>query len=207
MSNHGESTVAARNPIGRSFLYFARCVAHPGEAFRLLQSEASFLPGFFLNALKWVLAWFYVFYLYRTNQVYFIPPWLAIPADSFRFYLLFYYIPYGIVFWILVSGVVQTLSLAFRGKGSFTATLNIVGIMIFTPFVFIDTIDALFMILNGGNWALIFNSITRSVMVAWGAALLAVGLRVIHDLSPAKSIAISILVSAFSIFVNVIFVR
>ena len=207
MSDHQGTQLTLKHPIVRSFFYFARCVTHPVRAFTLLQSETSFMPGFFLNALKWVLAEFYVYYLYRTNQVFFIPPWLAIPVDSFRYYLLFYYIPYGIVFWILVAGVVQTLSMAFRGKGSFTATLNIVGIMIFTPFVFIDTIDALFMILNGGNWAIVFNSITRSVMVAWGAALLTLGLRVMHGLSLVKAIAIAILVSAFSIFVNVIFVR
>ena len=195
------------NPVARSFRYFALAVTRPGIAFKKLESEEGFFPGFFLNALKWVLCEFYVYYLYRTNQVFFIPPWVAIPADSFRYWLLFYYIPYGIVFWILVAGLVQTLSLVLGGRGSFTGTLNIVGIMIFTPFVFIDTIDALFIILNGGNWSVVFNSITRTILVVWGTVLLTVGLRVMHRLSVIRAVAISILVSVFGIFVNVIFVR
>jgi hypothetical protein len=42
--------------------------------------------------------------------------------------------------------------------------------MVFTPFVFIDTIDALFMILSGGNWSVVFMTTTRIVLVAGGAA-------------------------------------
>jgi hypothetical protein len=52
------------------------------------------------------------------------------------------------------------------------------------------------MILNGGNWAVVFNSITRSILVAWGAVLLVVGLRVVHALFLAKAVAIAIVVSA-----------
>jgi hypothetical protein len=120
---------------------------------------------------------------------------------------LFYYIPYGIFAWIFTAGVVQTLSTALGGQDKFTSTLNIVGVMIFTPFVFIDTIDALFIILNGGNWNIVFNSITRTLYVLWSGVLLVFGLKEIHELNTAKSILIAVLVIPLTIFVNLIFIR
>jgi hypothetical protein len=172
-----------------------------------MKEERTFAVGFFLNTLKWVLCEFYVFYLFKTDQVLFIEPWLNIPVDQYRYYELFFYIPYGIMAWIFSAGVVQTFSTALGGKGTFTSTLNIVGIMIFTPFVFIDTIDALFMILNAGDWNIVFNSITRSIYVIWSGVLLVFGLIEIHDMKAIRSTAIALFVMPLSIFVNVIFVR
>lgn len=193
--------------IRRSFSYFAQSVVNPRGAFSLLKKETSFSVGFFLNALKWVLCEIYVYYLYRTNQVLFIEPWLNIPAQQFRYYELFFYIPYGILVWIFTAGVVQTLATALGGKGTYTSTLNIVGLMIFTPFVFIDTIDALFMIFNAGDWNIIFNSVTRTIYVGWSGVLLVFGLNIIHELKTARSTIIAMLVLPLTIVVNLIFVR
>jgi hypothetical protein len=182
-------------------------VIAPRKAFSLLQEENTFAVGFFLNSLKWVLCEFYVYYLFTTNQVLFTEPWLNIPVERYRFYELFFYIPYGILAWIITAGVVQTLSTAFGGKGTFTGTLNAVGMMIFTPFVFIDSIDALFIILNAGDWNIVFNSITRSLYVMWSGILLVFGLHIIHDLKIAKSVVIAVITIPLSIFINLIFVR
>ena len=193
--------------IPHSFTYFGQSVINPIKAFTLLKKETSFSVGFFLNALKWVLCEFYVFYLFKTNQILFIEPWLNIPADQYRYYQLFFYIPYGILVWIFSAGVVQTLATALGGKGTFTSTLNISGIVVFTPFVFIDTIDALFMIFNTGDWNIVFNSITRSIYVLWSGILLVFGLNIIHELKTVKSICIALLTMPLGIFVNVIFIR
>lgn len=193
--------------ITRSFGYFTESIFHPGRAFNRLKDENSFRVGFFLNALKWVLCEFYVYYLYKTNQVLFLAPWIHIPAGEYRFYQLFFYIPYGILAWIFTAGVIQTISITLGGKGSFTETLNIVGVMIFTPFVFIDTIDAVFILLNGGDWNLVFNSITRTLYVFWSGALLVFGLQEIHQMRIKKSIAVALLIIPLSIFINVIFIR
>jgi hypothetical protein len=139
--------------------------------------------------------------------VLFIEPWLNIPVEQYRYYELFFYIPYGIMAWIFTVGVVQTISTALGGKGTFTGTLNIVGIMIFTPFVFIDTIDALFMIINAGDWNIVFNSITRTLYVLWSGVLLVFGLMEIHELKAVKSMMIALFVIPLTIFVNLIFVR
>ncbi len=193
--------------IRRSFAYFAQSVVNPRKAFTLLKEERTFSVGFFLNALKWVLCEFYVYYLFKTDQVLFIEPWLNIPADVYRYYELFFYIPYGILAWIFSAAIVQTLAVVFGGRDTFTGTLNIVGIMIFTPFVFIDTIDALFVIWNAGDWNIVFNSITRSLYVLWSGVLLVFGLNIIHELKPIRSVIIALLVMPLSIFVNLIFVR
>jgi hypothetical protein len=111
------------------------------------------------------------------------------------------------VLWILTAGVTQTLSLALKGKGSYTDTLNMAGIMIFTPFVFIDTIDTAFFLLNAGNWSMVFNSVTRTAYVLWSVVLLSIGLIVVHELRLFKSILIAIVTTALSVFVNIIFIR
>ena len=196
-----------KNAFKRSLRYFAGSILRPREAFRLLGQEDSIKVGFILIALKWILCEFYVFYLYYSDQVLFAPPWLNIPAEDFRFYELFYYIPFGFVLWILIAGLAQTLARAWGGKGSFENCLNIMGIVVFTPFVFIDSVDTIFMIINQGNWAFTFNTFTRILYVLWSTMLLTVGLNVIHRLSLAKSVSISIICNAFSILVNVIFIR
>ena len=193
--------------IGRSFRYFTQSVVNPKKAFSNLKNETTFGVGLFLNTLKWVLCEFYVYYLYISDQVLFIPPWLNIPADNYRFFELFFYIPYGILAWIFTAGVVQTLAIVLGGKDDFTGALNIVGVMIFTPFVFIDTIDALFMVLNAGDWNILFNSVTRTIYVVWSGVLLVYGLNVIHELKLKRSILVALVVIPLTIFVNLIFVR
>lgn len=81
------------------------------------------------------------------------------------------------------------------------------GVVVFTPFVFIDTLDAAFIVLNGGDWSLVFNTLTRSLYVVWSMVLLAIGLNVIHRLSWFRSVVISIFYSAFGVLVNIIFIR
>lgn len=195
------------NAFVRSLKYFSSSVLHPYDAYRLLSNESRIHVGFILTALKWVLCEFYVYYLYHTNQVLFAEPWLNIPVESFRFYELFYYMPYGFVLWILIAGLAQTLSRAFGGRGTFENCLNIMGIVVFTPFVFIDSVDALYIILNQGNWSFIFNTITRSLYVIWSTMLLSIGLIVTHKLSSAKATFIGVLCSLFSVLVNLIFIR
>ncbi len=196
-----------KNPIVRSFHYFVLSIIHPFKTFKLLQEEKTFHTGFFLIFLKWTLCEIYVYYLYTSNQVLFIQPWLNIPAEVFRYYELFYYIPFGILMWILNAGLIQTLSLVLGGKGSFTNTLNIIGILIFTPFVFIDSIDTAFFVLNNGQWAIEFNTFTRMIYVIWSALLLSIGLYVIHKLSAYKIVFITILTTVLSTFITIIFIR
>jgi hypothetical protein len=203
----GASREMPRPLIPRAFKYFTRSVINPAKAFSLLREEKNFSVGFFLNALKWIVCEFYVYYLFTTNQVLFTEPWLNLPLDRYRFYELFFYIPYGILAWVLTAGMVQTLATAFGGRGTFTDTLNIAGIMIFTPFVFIDTIDALFMIVNSGDWHIAFNSITRSLYVLWSGVLLVIGLKIVHELKSTKSVLIALIVIPLTIFINLIFVR
>jgi hypothetical protein len=191
----------------KSLRYFAGSVLHPHDTFRLLMKERGIMVGFILTALKWVLCEFYVYYLYSTDQVLFAQPWLNIPAESFRFYELFYYIPFGFILWILMAGLAQTLAGALGGTGSFENCLNIMGLVVFTPFVFIDGVDALYIIINRGDWSFIFNTVTRSLYVLWSAALLSIGLKVTHKLSSARATSVSVLSSALSVLVNLIFIR
>lgn len=193
--------------VRRSLRYFVGSILHPLQTFQALDGERTFAVGFVLTALKWGLCEFYVFYLYYTDQVMFAKPWLNIPVEEYRFYQLFYYVPFGLALWILLSGLVQVLSRAWGGKGPFESSLNIMGIVVFTPFVFIDSLDVLIIIFNGGNWSPVLNPLTRILYMLWSAALLTIGTHVIHRLGWAKSAVISVVCCMFSVFVNVIFIR
>ena len=195
------------NALIASLKYFKRSVLYPHQVFKNLKDETSIKIGFILIALKWGLCEFYVYYLWSTNQVLFAEPWLNIPAEVFRYYQLFYYIPFGFIVWILDAGLAQTLARSLGGTGTFENCLNIMGIIVFTPFVFIDSVDALYMILNQGNWSFTFNTITRLLYVFWSTLLLWIGLRVSHELSSVKSGLVSVFCNGFSILVNVIFIR
>ena len=200
-------SAAEERVLKRSLRYFVGSLAHPRETFERLGREQTFAVGFVLTALKWGLCEFYVFYLYYTDQVMFAQPWLNIPVEDYRFYQLFFYVPYGFILWILLSGLVQVLSRAWGGEGSFESTLNIMGIVVFTPFVFIDSLDVLIIVLNGGNWSPVLNPLTRSLYMVWSAVLLATGIYVIHRIGVLRAATISIVCSFFSVFVNVLFIR
>ena len=200
-------SAAEERVLKRSLRYFVGSLAHPRETFERLGREQTFAVGFVLTALKWGLCEFYVFYLYYTDQVMFAQPWLNIPVEDYRFYQLFFYVPYGFILWILLSGLVQVLSRAWGGEGSFESTLNIMGIVVFTPFVFIDSLDVLIIVLNGGNWSPVLNPLTRSLYMVWSAVLLATGVYVIHRIGVFRAATISIVCSFFSVFVNVWFIR
>ncbi len=207
MHNWQQTHLEENQIIKRSFKYFFLSIYKPGLAFKHLQKEKSFSVGFFLNLFKWTLCELYIYYLFYSNQVLFAKPWLNIPTENYRYYELFYYIPYGILIWIFISGLAQFLSKVFGGKGTFKDCLNITGIMIFTPFVFIDTIDAIYMIINQGNWSLEFNSITRTIYVVWSLILLMTGLKVIHKIGWTKAFIISLICNGITLLINIIFIR
>lgn len=81
------------------------------------------------------------------------------------------------------------------------------GIVVFTPFVFIDSADVVFVILNGGDWSPVFNPLTRTVYVLCSTVLLAIGTHVIHGLRLSKSVVISVICNLFRVLVNVVFIR
>ena len=113
-----------KRPLG----YFARSILHPQASFKALGQEETIRVGFVLIATKWILCEVYVFYLYFTDQVMFSKAWLNIPVEEYRFYQLFYYVPFGLLLWILISGLVQVLSKMWGGKASFEHSLNIIFI-------------------------------------------------------------------------------
>ena len=61
------------------------------------------------------------------------PPWLAIPAEDYYFWQIFYALPVILLGWILASGVIQLLSRGFHGQGSFEKNLAATGFSLVVP--------------------------------------------------------------------------
>jgi hypothetical protein len=61
------------------------------------------------------------------------PPWLAIPAQDYYTWEAFFTIPIFLLGWILAAGLAQLLVKPFRGRGTFEATLTVLGFALAVP--------------------------------------------------------------------------
>jgi hypothetical protein len=61
------------------------------------------------------------------------PPWLAIPAEDYYFWEIFFALPVFLLDWILAAGLIQLLSHGFHGQGSFEKTLAATGFALTMP--------------------------------------------------------------------------
>ncbi len=60
-----------------------------------------------------------------------IPIILKIPIEKYYLYESFFLLPLTICTWIMLSGLIQIISIPFKGKGSFEDTLSMIGL----PFI------------------------------------------------------------------------
>ena len=61
---------------------------------------------------------------------------LKIPIEKYYLYESFFLLPVTLCTWILLAGLIQVISIPFKGKGSFEDTLSLVGLPFFTLIVF-----------------------------------------------------------------------
>ncbi|MBU2009780.1 MAG: YIP1 family protein [Chloroflexi bacterium] len=62
-----------------------------------------------------------------------IPAWLAIPAENYYFWEVFFIAPVMILAWILAAGVVQVLGRCFGGDGEYEDVFTLLGFGIAVP--------------------------------------------------------------------------
>ncbi|NIM90658.1 MAG: hypothetical protein GTO17_06880 [Candidatus Aminicenantes bacterium] len=61
------------------------------------------------------------------------PGVLKIPGEAYYFWEIFFTLPVMISGWILAAGIIQLLSRAFQGRGTFEVTLALLGFAITLP--------------------------------------------------------------------------
>ena len=68
---------------------------------------------------------------------------LKIPIEKYYLYESFFLLPVTICTWILLAGLIQIISIPFKGKGSFEDTLSLIGLPYFILIIFMFIPDVI----------------------------------------------------------------
>ena len=112
--------------------YYAAAFTRPAEVFAsLLHDERKVTMAFmFMLVPTFLYTLMYVFLNIANGAPSTFTPWLNISKDSYYFYNQFLLAPSMIFSWFTAASVVQLLSRAFGGSGTFEDTLSMLGLSI-----------------------------------------------------------------------------
>jgi hypothetical protein len=109
--------------------YYSGVFLHPSETFSLLMRDNRRLKfglyAFLIPAIGYTL--FYIMAYNAGGSPSTFKPWLAIPVEKYFYYDIFLTLPAYFLSLIAASGIIQLLSRAFNGKGSFEDTVSVFG--------------------------------------------------------------------------------
>jgi len=118
------------NVIKRFSGYYFPAFLQPAKTFRLLiNDDRKVMLGFMFMLIPLVLyTLMYFFLTIAKGAPSTFTPWLNISKENYYFYNRFLLAPSLIICWFLASAVIQLLSRAAGGKGSFEDTLSVIGL-------------------------------------------------------------------------------
>ena len=118
----------------RFWAYLGGTVIRPRSTFTRLVADPHHLAyGVGAQALIGLLYTLTVIGLAMVKAKIMVPPWVAIPAESYYFWEIFFAAPVFLAGWILAAGIVQLLSKPFGGTGTFEGTLAVLGFAMTVP--------------------------------------------------------------------------
>jgi len=116
------------------WLYLGGTIIRPRSTFtRLLAHPHHLAYGAGALALIGILYTLTVVGLAIVKAAVMVPPWVAIPAEHYHFWEIFFGAPVFLAGWILAAGLVQLLSKPFGGAGAFEGTLAVLGFAMTIP--------------------------------------------------------------------------
>jgi hypothetical protein len=203
--------------------YFSGAVIKPSSTFsRLLKDSQHLIYGvkaFFLIGVLYTLT---VIGLAIVRAEIVFPAWIAIPAENYYFWEIFFTLPVFLLGWILAAGLVQLLSKIFKGNGTFEGTLAVLGFAMAIPaFVMwipetIVTVLFLLGIMTQKEWIEIsarpgfwrfFAAVYQFVALVWYIVLFSIAVSVTQKLRWWQAVIIGTLVVSIIGFVMIIFIR
>jgi hypothetical protein len=114
-----------------SFLdFYLSAFLHPQRTFNQLVTDPRRVKFgvLFVTIPALLYIFVYIFLNHGGGAPSVFTPWLNIPKEVYYFYNRFLTAPSFYMSWILAAGVVQLLSRAFNGKGTFEDTLAVMGL-------------------------------------------------------------------------------
>jgi len=150
------------------------------------------------------------------------PAWIAIPAEQYYFWQIFFQIPVFVLGWILAAGLAQLMSKAFKGSGTFEGTFAVLGFALtipsFVAWIPETIVTTLFLsgtmsqqewiaiISRPGFWQ-VFTMAYQVVALAWFLTLFPVAIAAAQKLRWWQAAIIGILTVAIVGLVTLIFIR
>lgn len=126
-----------------------------------------------------------------------VPPWIAIPAERYYFWEIFFTVPVFVLGWIVAGGLAQVVGRALGRTGTFESTLAVLGFALAVPTFVMwvpETIEAVLFVAgvttqpewmglsSRGFWR-VFRDAYQVVTLAWYLALLPLAIAAAHRLS------------------------
>ncbi len=150
------------------------------------------------------------------------PAWIAIPAENYYFWEIFFALPVFLMGWILGTGLVQLLSKALKGNGTFESTLAVSGFALTVP-MFVtwipETVGAVLFILGivtqkewleitsrPGFWQ-VFAAAYQFIALAWLLALVLVAIAASQKLRWWQAVFVGVPVIAITGLLMFVFIR
>ena len=209
--------------MGQFWSYLGGTVTKPHSTFdRLLTDPKQLTHGFRAVVLIGVLYTLTVIGLAIAGADITAPAWIAIPAEDYYFWEIFFAAPVYILGWILAAGLAQLMSKVFKGSGTFEGTFAVLGFALTIPsFVTwipetIGTVLFLLGVMSQKEWLEItarpgfwqvFVAAYQLVALAWYLILFPVAIAAAQGLRWWQAAIVGILTVAIVGLVILIFIR
>jgi len=120
--------------MGQFWSYLGGAVINPRRTFNLLLTDPKLLTyGISAVLLIGVLYTLTIIGLAVVGADISAPAWIAIPAEDYYFWEIFFAMPVYFLAWILATGLAHLMSKAFKGRGTFEGTLAVLGFALTIP--------------------------------------------------------------------------
>jgi hypothetical protein len=198
--------------ISAAIRYWAQATIRPRAAFTSLRGDPGKVAvAFWINLLFAAMYTITVVVYFRIGRLPAIEPWVPVPADRNYLYQAFWTIPWGLATWIMISGAAHLLAIAGpqqRHGYQFEDALVVCGLAWIVPNLFCMWIPETLLVPFGIDWPEWLELLRLAVIAPlWQIALVAVGLRVTHEIGWLRAISIGIVTVALFVAMFLAFMR
>lgn len=202
--------------------YLGGTLFHPGRTFQALQSDPKMVSkGFKAILLIGILYTLTVAMLAAGGALITAPAVIAISAENYYFFEMFFALPVVAAGWILAAGFARLLSKSGKGSGSFEGTLAALGFAVTVP-MFVtwipETIFAALLLLGmtqeefmdlmaQPGFFQIFGWAYQIAAVAWMLVLVMIAVGISQKLKWGRAVLVGLLTTVLFMTVMLIFIR
>jgi hypothetical protein len=202
--------------------YFGGVIIRPGRTFQALQSDPKMISkGFKAILLIGILYTLTVAMLAAGGALITAPAVIAISAENYYFFEIFFALPVVAAGWILAAGLARLLGNVGKGSGSFEGTLAALGFAVTVPTFMTwipETVFAVLLLMGmtqekfmdlmaQPGFFQIFGWAYQIAAVAWMLVLIMIAVGVSQRLKWWRAVLVGLLTTVLFMTVMLIFIR